>query len=163
MTPSQKLALSLVIPIAAQADDRHTWARVRALPADSVVKVRLIHTAYVPPAMRFVTGMLESASDDSVVLRLGNSALHSIPMPSIRNLKVYQPPRKRYLAQICSGLTAAFMFGWIPRKLYGVYTWFLLSVGAGVTAPVVYFTFRRARWKLIYRAGSRSPPNKSST
>ena len=49
MTLSQELTLSLVIPIAAQADNRDTWARVRALSAGSVVKVRLIHTAYVPP------------------------------------------------------------------------------------------------------------------
>ena len=81
-----------------------------------------------------------------------DSSLRSLPRSSIRKLKVYQPPRKRYLAQVCSGLTESFMFGWLPHKLYDIHAWFLLMVGTAVTAPVVYVTFKGLRWKLVYRA-----------
>lgn len=77
----------------------------------------MLHLPHLPSKLARVKGTLESASDDTVVLLADNASMRSLPRAWIRNLQIYQPPRMRYLAQICSGLSAGFMFGWLPHKL----------------------------------------------
>ena len=67
-------------------------------------------------------------------------------------------PRKRVVVTlITSGLTAILMFGVIPDKLYDSPKSIMLSLAAGVTAPVTYFVFRQTRRRTVYRAEGPEP------
>ena len=147
------LVLTVAVPLLGQENHRHSWEGVRAIPAGSRVLVSIADKTWVPPRVRRVNGVLESADGDSVTVIVSDSAVESIPKDSIAKLKVYQPPGRRLAAWIASGATGVFMVsgaysqgGASPGENQGLLT----LIAVGVTVPVALVMFRATRFKTVY-------------
>lgn len=150
------LVLAIAVPLLAEENHRHSWAGVRAIPAGSRVLVFTVDETWVPPKVRRVKGVLESADGDSVAVMIPGSAVESIPKDSIVKLKVYQPPARRLTAWIATGATGVFMMSGGYSQGGGSVDsgaeLFFVLIGAAVTIPVGLVMFKATRFKTVYHS-----------
>jgi hypothetical protein len=153
------LAFALAVPLVAQETGGNSWARVSSIPAGTRISIRLIN-GEVPRNSRPVKGVLNSVDENSVVLRGKDSSIRSIPRPSIRTLKVYQPVRNRTVAWYATGSAATFMLAGFPHLTPGSASpWdgehlpITLLMAAALAVPVWLIASRATRYRVVYRAG----------
>lgn len=148
------IVLVMALPLGAQAPSPYTWGNVLVLPPESRVRVQLIVSPHAPIGTKSLRGTLISASGEAVVLRSKRDAMHSLTRSQIHSLKVYQPPRKRYMAQAATCIAAIGAATLMhPDKSDEFSPSFALLVAAVIVGPVAYAAFRGLRWKLVYRVG----------
>ena len=157
MATTRILALALAVPLAAQGARVDDWAIVRTIPVGTRVSIRLLDGER-QRAPRNLKGTLESAEEDSVVLRTRDAVLESVPRASIRKLKVYQPVGKRAVAWVTAGGVTTFMLAGFPRLTPGsADPWdrehlpIFLTIAAAVAVPVLLITLRATRYRTVYR------------
>lgn len=136
-----------------------SWASVLTIPTGTRISVRLLDGG-AREGRRLLKGTLESAEDDSVVLRTNDSGLESVPRTAIRRLKAFQPIGKRTVAWITTGGVTTFMLAGFPQLTPGsANPWdrehlpILLAIAAAVAVPVALIALRATRYRTVYQAG----------
>ena len=159
MATARILAFALAVPLAAQEAQVHSWASVRTIPAGTRISIRLLD-GEARGRPRLLKGILESADEDSVVLRTKDSGLESVPRAAIRKLKVFQPVGRRTVAWITTGSVTTFMLAGFPHLTpASADPWgrehrsIFLSIAAAVAVPVALIALRATRYRTVYRAG----------
>ncbi len=159
MTVSRILAFALAVPLAAQEAHVDSWANVRTIPAGMRISIRLLD-GQARGGPRLLKGTLDSADADSVVLRIKDSGLESVPKAAIRRLKVFQPVGKRSVAWITTGGVTTFMLAGFPQLTPGsANPWdgehlpIFLAIAAAIAVPVALIALRATRYRTVYQAG----------
>lgn len=136
-----------------------SWASVLTIPTGTRISVRLLN-GETRAGRRLLKGTLESAEEDSIVLRTKDSGLESVPRAAIRKLKVFQPIGKRSVAWITTGGVITFMLTGFPQLTPGsANPWdsehlpILLAIAAAAAVPVALIALRATRYRTVYQAG----------
>ena len=136
-----------------------SWASVRTIPAGTRISIRLLD-GQAREGSRLLKGTLESADEESVILRTKDSGQESIPRAAIQKLKVFQPVGKRTVAWFTTGSVTTFMLAGFPHLTPGsANPWdrehlpILLAIAAAAAVPVALIALRATRYRTVYRAG----------
>lgn len=88
---------------------RTDWSRVQAVPPPQKTEVRLYKDAAPQESQRIkIKGRFESATDDSITLRLKDGLTRTVEKQAVRRILTYRPYVKRWPGWVATGIAAVF-------------------------------------------------------
>ena len=141
------LLLASVPPVSA-AKGKRDWSRVQAVPHNTKAVV-LLYQDEVPRGSWKIKGRFESATANSITLRLKDGQTHNLQKKSVRKVLIRRPFSKRWPGWVTAAVTTAI---WIP--IMGVYSDFsgmgILLFGGLVSFGPTAIAFGASGMKSIY-------------
>ena len=116
------------------------WSRVQAVPPNTKTAVRLYRDV-APPESWKIKGRFDSATANSITLRLKDGQTHTLPKTAVRKVLTVRPFAKRWLGWVVLGATFSFLeaTGDLDRRTH------LL-----ITLPLTALAFNLSGTKGIY-------------